>query len=57
MRCGARYCTCVVIWWEKCLEIAERSWVFPPEMMAPSGSVFIKATVADMVGAHACNGV
>jgi hypothetical protein len=40
----AKYCTTWVgIWWEKCLEIAGRSWVFSPQMRAPSGSIFSKA--------------
>jgi hypothetical protein len=42
----AKYCTTWArIWWEKCLEIAERSWVFSPQMIAPSGTIFSKATV------------
>jgi hypothetical protein len=35
----AKYLTTWVrIWREKCLEIAEQSWVFPPQMIVPSGT-------------------
>jgi hypothetical protein len=46
----AKYCTnWARIWREKCLEIAERSWVFSPQIIAPSGTIFSKA----MVNRHA----
>jgi hypothetical protein len=42
----AKHCMAWVrILWEGYLEIAERSWVLSPQMIAPSGTVFSKATV------------
>jgi hypothetical protein len=44
----AKYCAARVrIWWEKYLEIAERSWVFSPQVIVPSGTIFSNATVCN----------
>jgi hypothetical protein len=42
----SKYCTAWArFWWGKYLEIAQRSWVFSPRMIAPSGAMFSTATV------------
>jgi hypothetical protein len=43
------YCTTWLrILWEENLEIAERSLVFSPQMIVPSGTVFSRATVSEL---------
>jgi hypothetical protein len=45
-RSFAEYCsTWGKIWWERYLKITERSWVFSPRMIVPSGSILSSATV------------
>jgi hypothetical protein len=33
---------------EKTGDIAERSWIFPPQMIVPSVSIFSEATVVEL---------